>query len=73
MQNKLLIRNISKSYDKRIVLRNINCNLNQGESVGLFGPNGAGKTTLFSIIIGLIKPDFGQMLINDQDSRSSKA
>lgn len=67
MQNKLVIQNISKSYDKRPVLRDINCNLYQGEAVGLFGPNGAGKTTLFSIIMGLIKADLGQMLLNDQD------
>lgn len=67
MQNKLVIQNISKSYDKRPVLRDINCNLHQGEAVGLFGPNGAGKTTLFSIIMGLIKADLGQMLLNDQD------
>jgi lipopolysaccharide export system ATP-binding protein len=67
MQNKLVIQNISKSYDKRPVLRDINCNLHQGEAVGLFGPNGAGKTTLFSIIMGLIKADPGQMLLNDQD------
>lgn len=67
MQNKLVIQNISKSYDKKPVLRNITCHLTQGESVGLFGPNGAGKTTLFSIIIGLIKTDIGQLLLNDQD------
>ncbi|MEM6339093.1 MAG: LPS export ABC transporter ATP-binding protein [Pseudomonadota bacterium] len=67
MQNKLVIQNISKSYDKRPVLRDINCSLHQGEAVGLFGPNGAGKTTLFSIIMGLIKADLGQMLLNDQD------
>lgn len=67
MQNKLVIQNISKSYDKRPVLRDINCHLHQGEAVGLFGPNGAGKTTLFSIIMGLIKADLGQMLLNDQD------
>lgn len=67
MQNKLVIQNISKSYDKKPVLRNITCHLTQGEAVGLFGPNGAGKTTLFSIIIGLIKTDIGQLLLNDQD------
>lgn len=67
MQNKLIIQNISKSYDKRPVLRDINCTLSQGEAVGLFGPNGAGKTTLFSIIIGLIRADLGQILLNNQD------
>ncbi len=67
MQNKLVIQNISKAYDKKPVLRDVNCYLKQGEAVGLFGPNGAGKTTLFSIIIGLIKGDLGQLLLNEQD------
>jgi len=67
MQNKLVIKNLSKSYDRKPVLRDINCSLYQGEVVGLFGPNGAGKTTLFSIIIGLIKADLGELSLNDQD------
>lgn len=67
MQNKLLIQNISKSYGNKNVLSDINCELEQGSSVGLFGPNGAGKTTLFSIIIGLVKADLGQLLLNGQD------
>lgn len=67
MQNRLVIQNISKSYDKRPVLREINCQFKQGEAVGLFGPNGAGKTTLFSIIIGLVKTDLGQLLLNGQN------
>ncbi len=67
MQNRLVIQNISKSYDKKPVLREINCHFEQGEAVGLFGPNGAGKTTLFSIIIGLVKTDLGQLLLNEQD------
>ena len=67
MQNRLVIQNISESYDKRPVLREINCQFEQGESVGLFGPNGAGKTTLFSITIGLVKTDLGQLLLNGQN------
>lgn len=67
MQNKLVVQNIHKSYNKKHVLRDVNCHLEQGEIVGLFGPNGAGKTTLFSIIIGLIKTDLGKLLLNEQD------
>ena len=67
MINKLCIKNLSKSYDRKPILKDINCFITQGEVVGLFGPNGAGKTTLFSIIIGLIKPDLGQLSLNDQD------
>ena len=67
MQNKLVIKNLSKYYDRKPVLKDINCCLYQGEVVGLFGPNGAGKTTLFSIIIGLIRADLGELSLNDQD------
>lgn len=67
MQNSLLVRNVSKSYDKKPVLMDINLTLKQGEAVGLFGPNGAGKTTIFSIIIGLIKTDIGQIMLGNQD------
>ena len=57
------VEKISLSYDKRQILDNINFNLNPGEIVGLLGPNGAGKSTLFHIIIGLIKPNFGKIII----------
>lgn len=67
MINKLVIQNISKSYNKKPVLRDINCHFTQGEAVGILGPNGAGKTTLFSIIIGLVKADLGQLLLNEQN------
>jgi lipopolysaccharide export system ATP-binding protein len=67
MSSSLLVQNISKSYDKRPVLKDINLTLKKGEAVGLFGPNGAGKTTLFSIIIGLIKTDLGQIALGGQD------
>ncbi|MDG1436660.1 MAG: LPS export ABC transporter ATP-binding protein [Rickettsiaceae bacterium] len=70
MQNKLVIQNISKAYDKKPVLKDVTCSLEQGEVVGLFGPNGSGKTTLFSVIIGLIKTDLGQLLLNNQDITS---
>ncbi|AEA33435.1 LPS export ABC transporter ATP-binding protein [Hippea maritima] len=56
-----------KSYRKRIVVNNVNINANEGEIVGLLGPNGAGKTTTFYMIAGLIKPDKGSVVINDED------
>jgi len=67
MLNKLLIQNISKSYDGRSVLKDVSMHLSTGESVGLFGPNGAGKTTIFSIIMGLFKPDLGAVILNEQN------
>ena len=56
------------SYGKRQILDNINFELNSGEIVGLLGPNGAGKSTLFNLLIGLIKPDFGKVIIADVDA-----
>ena len=53
--------NISKSYKKRPILRNVTMKVTRGEIVGLLGPNGAGKTTLFNIIMGLISPDYGNI------------
>lgn len=63
--DSLQVKNISKSYKKRTILSDISLNVKQGEIVGLFGPNGAGKTTCFNIIIGLMKADSGQLLLND--------
>lgn len=61
------IEKISLSYEKRQILDNINFNLNPGEIVGLLGPNGAGKSTIFNIIIGLVKPNFGKIVIENTD------
>ncbi|WP_375326327.1 LPS export ABC transporter ATP-binding protein [Candidatus Tisiphia endosymbiont of Nemotelus uliginosus] len=63
--NRLQVNNISKSYNKRVILSDLSLYLQAGEIVGLFGPNGAGKTTCFSIIIGLTHPDSGTLFYND--------
>ena len=63
----LTVNKIGKSYKKRSVLHSISLSLKQGEAVGLLGPNGAGKTTCFYCITGLIKPDFGQIMLDDMD------
>jgi lipopolysaccharide export system ATP-binding protein len=63
----LEIKNIKKSFKKRVVLKNISMNVKKGEIVGLLGPNGAGKTTTFEIITGFLKPDSGKILINSKD------
>ena len=68
-ENKPLIRmeKISLSFGKRQILDNINFNVNSGEILGMLGPNGVGKSTLFNLIIGLIKPDFGSIIINEEN------
>ena len=62
------LKEVSLSFGKRQILDNINFELNSGEIVGLLGPNGAGKSTLFNLLIGLIKPDFGKVIIADTDA-----
>ncbi|ULQ54850.1 LPS export ABC transporter ATP-binding protein [Flavihumibacter fluvii] len=56
-----------KSYRNRTVVNHVSVNVQQGEIVGLLGPNGAGKTTTFYMVVGLIKPDEGNVFLNDQD------
>ena len=58
---------IVKTYKKRKVVDGVSISVNEGEIVGLLGPNGAGKTTTFYMIVGLVRPDTGRVLINDED------
>jgi lipopolysaccharide export system ATP-binding protein len=59
----LAAKSISKSFDKRIILRKIDIILNKGEMLGLLGSNGAGKSTFMNIVLGLLKPDFGDIFL----------
>ena len=58
---------LAKSYKDRHVVEDVSIAIEQGQIVGLLGPNGAGKTTCFYMIIGLIKADQGQILIDGED------
>ena len=58
-------KKIVKIYGKRTVVNNVSVSVNQGEIVGLLGPNGAGKTTTFYMITGMIKPNSGDIYMND--------
>lgn len=60
---KLRAENLIKSYKGRKVVKGISVEVNEGEIVGLLGPNGAGKTTSFYMIVGLIKPNGGQIFL----------
>tara|TARA_B100000686_G_C16772442_1_gene966111 strand:+ start:1693 stop:2469 length:777 start_codon:yes stop_codon:yes gene_type:complete len=66
-QSIIKFRKISISFGKRIVLDQINFNINQGEIFGMLGPNGVGKSTIFNLITGLIKPDSGNVIIENSD------
>lgn len=58
---------IVKRYKRRTVVDGVSVHVEQGEIVGLLGPNGAGKTTSFYMIVGLIKPNSGRILLEDEE------
>ena len=60
-------KNLVKTYSGRSVVNNVSIEVKQGEIVGLLGPNGAGKTTTFYMVVGLIKPDVGEVYLNEQN------
>ena len=60
-------KNLVKIYGDTIAVNGISLNVSSGEVVGLLGPNGAGKTTCFYIIMGTIKQDHGEMLLDNQN------
>ena len=64
---KLHTNKLVKKYKSRRVVDEVSVSVEQGEIVGLLGPNGAGKTTTFYMIVGLISPNEGTILLNDQD------
>jgi lipopolysaccharide export system ATP-binding protein len=56
-----------KTYAGRAVVKGVSLEINGGEIVGLLGPNGAGKTTTFSIVVGLVRPDAGEVRLGGRD------
>ena len=67
---KLWTKNLVKKYKQRTVVDNVSVELPQGQIVGLLGPNGAGKTTTFYMIVGLIKPNAGQVFLDEREITS---
>ncbi len=74
MTSKILVKlmelkanNLVKIYGKRTVVKGVSFNVKQGEIVGLLGPNGAGKTTSFYMIVGIIKPNEGNVYLDELD------
>jgi ABC-2 type transport system ATP-binding protein len=61
------VRGLSKSFEDRWVLSNVNFQVEEGDIFGYLGPNGAGKTTTLRIMLGLLKPTHGEALINGKD------
>ena len=72
-KNILQVREVSKRYGARLVVKGVDLNLSGGEVVGLLGPNGAGKTTTFSIVTGFTRPSNGRVELNGRDITSLPA
>ena len=67
MEQGLFVKNLRKSYGNKSVIKDISFSVNKGEAVALLGPNGAGKTTCFYSIIGIVKPDYGNILLEQKN------
>src|SRR3954464_2661405 len=67
MSIKIYTTELVKKYGGRTVVNHVSFEVNQGEIVGLLGPNGAGKTTTFYMVVGLIKPDEGEVFLNTEE------
>jgi lipopolysaccharide export system ATP-binding protein len=63
----LEIKGLSKSYDGKTVVNNVDMLIKRGEIVGLLGPNGAGKTTTFYMVVGIVSPNQGKIIFDNQD------
>jgi lipopolysaccharide export system ATP-binding protein len=67
LQTLLVTNQLVKEYRQRRVVNGVSITVGAGEIVGLLGPNGAGKTTSFNMVVGLIKPDTGQVIFQGRD------
>ncbi len=68
--SRLEARGLKKSYGSRLVVKDVSLAVFKGEVVGLLGPNGAGKTTSFYMLVGLLRSDGGQILLDGQSIES---
>ena len=63
---KLEIKNVSLSINRKLIVNNVSMHVSPGEIVGLLGPNGAGKTSTFNLIVGNLRPNKGEILLNNK-------
>ncbi len=66
MEYVIEVRNVTKEYKGRVILEGINLKIEKGATVGIIGANGSGKSLLFKILVGLVKPDSGEVYIRGE-------
>ena len=67
MQKSIIVENLSKNYQKKEAVKDINFTIGENEILGLLGPNGCGKTTTIAMMLGLLKPTKGKVIIHGKD------
>ena len=67
MQKSIVVENLSKNYQKKEAVKDINFTIGENEILGLLGPNGCGKTTTIAMMLGLLKPTKGKVIIHGKD------
>lgn len=65
--NIIELKNVSFSYEGETVIKDVNLEVHKGDYLGIVGPNGGGKTTLLKLMLGLLKPAYGQIYLYGQD------
>ncbi|MFW6287015.1 MAG: ATP-binding cassette domain-containing protein, partial [Candidatus Sumerlaeota bacterium] len=65
--SKIEVKGLVKTYGGRTVVKNVDLSVSTGETVGLLGPNGAGKTTTFNMIVGIVRPNAGVILLDNEN------
>ena len=72
MQKLIIVENLSKNYQNKEAVKNINFTIDENEILGLLGPNGCGKTTTIAMMLGLLKPTNGRVRIHGQDIEKNR-
>ena len=72
MQYPIVVENLSKNYSKNEAVKNINFKISENEVLGLLGPNGCGKTTTIAMMLGLLKPTYGNVFINGKNIENNR-
>ncbi len=72
MQRSIVVENLSKKYQKKEAVKDINFTIKENEILGLLGPNGCGKTTTIAMMLGLLKPTNGKVIIHGQDIEKNR-